>query len=165
MTWGRQSGLNPFFVRSSFQRDDQQASEVGIRVLIPSSSGLHFRAAEKCEREVRHACLNPFFVRSSFQRAKEVQIEHIVSYVLIPSSSGLHFRAGENQEVVMVETVLIPSSSGLHFRVLLVKKSFFPMVYKGGCRKRPGLQEERDLHDNVWGDLRKRDKRIGIGSI
>ena len=61
--------------------------------------------------------------------------------------------------------VLIPSSSGLHFRVLLVKKSFFPMIYKGGCRKCPRLQEEHDFHDNVGGDLRKRDKRIGTGNI
>ena len=83
-------GLNPFFVRSSFQSEVTVHSLVQEVVLIPSSSGLHFRA-RKLKRRLPIS-------------------------VLIPSSSGLHFRVRWGRSVCCLSSVLIPSSSGLHFR-------------------------------------------------
>ena len=40
--------LNPFFVRSSFQREKTQKVKFKQKVLIPSSSGLHFRGGKLC---------------------------------------------------------------------------------------------------------------------
>ena len=95
-----------------------------IRVLIPSSSGLHFKLQKPDGNVAAAKCLNPFFVRSSFQTV---------------SISKLR----------VADDVLIPSSSGLHFKLLCDKSSFFTMAYKGGCRKSSGMREEPDTYTVV----------------
>ena len=83
--------LNPFFVRSSFQTWRFIMNCPVCKVLIPSSSGLHF----KLENEAANG------------RRLEV---------LIPSSSGLHFKPRFKRFGKKAVKVLIPSSSGLHFK-------------------------------------------------
>ena len=83
--------LNPFFVRSSFQTNYIWHQRRLMRVLIPSSSGLHFKLR----------------IAGGFLSALAV---------LIPSSSGLHFKQRKPLLKAARMHVLIPSSSGLHFK-------------------------------------------------
>ena len=114
----------------------------GLSVLIPSSSGLHFKHRDADGRRARCRGLNPFFVRSSFQTRMIARFRRFgrslnpffvrSSFqtvggwsvygagrgVLIPSSSGLHFKQCALHGWAIC-FVLIPSSSGLHFKRLV----------------------------------------------
>ena len=84
-------------------------------VLIPSSSGLHFKPIDWFNVTALGKCLNPFFVRSSFQTEPWGNTMRLHG-VLIPSSSGLHFKQKQRRKFHPLGKVLIPSSSGLHFK-------------------------------------------------
>ena len=142
------SCLNPFFVRSLFQR----LSEVETRISGESSSllcqvfisenrrwkenahhavGLNpffvrssFQSGTSKRRNFDLLGLNPFFVRSSFQRRFGSATRTTRTSVLIPSSSGLHFRVSPGAKVSFPPEVLIPSSSGLHFRGMIANEDF-----------------------------------------
>ena len=87
-------------------------------VLIPSSSGLHFKQAKIAEANVKVSSLNPFFVRSSFQTCRRT------GDFAPPSGLNPFFVRSSFQteakiaRIGLALEVLIPSSSGLHFKHL-----------------------------------------------
>ena len=130
-------GLNPFFIRSTFQTINI-TDDAPFTVLIPFSSGLHFKHLRQPQAYQRNyvlipfssglhfkqytyddngnvLSLNPFFIRSTFQTYVNGEIKGCMP-VLIPFSSGLHFKRYAHTVIISKLMVLIPFSSGLHFK-------------------------------------------------
>ena len=159
--------LNPFFVRSSFQTTIAESSKSTSEVLIPSSSGLHFKRAWshsqislrsvlipsssglhfKRERLInigrREDRLNPFFVRSSFQTRSFFGPLLSRRGVLIPSSSGLHFKLA----------IFIRNACAWSLNPFFVRSSFqtAPCTHQRGPNRRVLIPSSSGLHFKRWG--------------
>ena len=112
------TGLNPFFIRSQFQR--KEVLVLNTQVSIPFSSGLSFRGYKKKWFPILSVEVSiPFSSGLSFRDGKCQSCLVCRFFVSIPFSSGLSFRDKilHSLTVQCNKNVSIPFSSGLSFRV------------------------------------------------